>query len=82
MATRTASQDTQTLNLARNLSRVYARQVVSDDRAAKPKFVALKSTRSLLFGTTSLLLKVIGNRESEGESFCMEYNVATFKALI
>ena len=51
----TASRDTQALNLSRNVSKFYARQVVSDDRAAKPKFVALKSTRSLLFGTTSLL---------------------------
>ena len=64
------------------MSKFYARQVVSDDRAAKPKFVALKSTRSLLFGTTSLLLKVIENRESEGESFCIEYIVAAFKAAI
>ena len=58
------------------MSKFYARQVVSDYRAAKSKFVALKSTRSLLFGTTSLLLKVTGNRESEGESFCIEYIVA------
>ena len=36
----TASRDTQTLNLSRNVSKFYARQVVSDDRAAKPKFVA------------------------------------------
>ena len=36
----TASRDTQTLNLSRNLSKVYARQIVSDDRAANPKFVA------------------------------------------
>ena len=35
----TVSRDTQTLNLTRNLSKVYARQVVSDDRAANPKFV-------------------------------------------
>ena len=36
----TASRDTQTLNLSRNVSKFYARQVVSDDRAAKPKFAA------------------------------------------
>ena len=36
----TASRDTQTLNLLRNVSKFYARQVVSDDRATKPKFVA------------------------------------------
>ena len=35
----TASQDTQTLNLSQNVSKFYVRQVVSDDRAAKPKFV-------------------------------------------
>ena len=64
------------------MSKFYARQVVSDDRAAKPKFVALKSTLSLLFGTRGLLLKVIENRESEGESFCIEYIVAAFKAAI
>ena len=37
----TASRDTQTLNLSQNVSKFYARQVASDDRAAKPKFVAL-----------------------------------------
>ena len=31
---------------------------MSDDQAAKPKFAALSPTRSLLFGTTSLSLKV------------------------
>ena len=36
----TASQDTQTLNLTRNVSKFYARQLASDDRAEKPKFVA------------------------------------------
>ena len=36
----TASRDTQALNLSRNVNKFYARQVVSDDRAAKPKFVA------------------------------------------
>ena len=36
----TASRDTQTLNLSRNVSKFYARQFVSDDRAAKPKFAA------------------------------------------
>ena len=36
----TTSRDTQTLNLSRNVSKFYARQVVSDDRGAKPKFVA------------------------------------------
>ena len=36
----TATQDIQTLNLPRNVSKFYARQVASDDRAAKPKFVA------------------------------------------
>ena len=39
----TASRDTQTLNLPRNVQNVgkfYARQVVSNDWAAKPKFVA------------------------------------------
>ena len=38
-----------------------------------------------LFGTTSLSLKVkkfSGNRDSEGESFCIEYIVAAFKAAI
>ena len=54
----TASRDTQTLNLSRNVSKFYARQVVSDDRAAKPKFAALSPTRSLPFGTTSLSLKM------------------------
>ena len=34
------SADTQTLNLSRNVSKFYARQVVNDYRAAKPKFVA------------------------------------------
>ena len=37
---KTASRDTQTLNLSRNVSKFYTRQVVSDDRAAKPKFAA------------------------------------------
>ena len=32
--------ETQTLNLSRNVSKFYARQVVSDDREAKPKFAA------------------------------------------
>ena len=32
--------DTTTLNLSRNVSKFYARQVVSDDRAAKQNFVA------------------------------------------
>ena len=36
----TASRDTQTFNLSRNVSKFYARQVVSDERLAKPKFVA------------------------------------------
>ena len=36
----TASRDTQTLNLSRNVSKFYARQIVGDDRAAKPKFAA------------------------------------------
>ena len=36
----TASRDMQTLNLSQNVSKFYARQVVSDDRAATPKFVA------------------------------------------
>ena len=36
----TASRDTQTFNLSRNVSKFYARQVVSDEQAAKPKFVA------------------------------------------
>ena len=40
VSSETASRDTQTLNLPRNVSKFYARQVVSDDRAAKPKFVA------------------------------------------
>ena len=37
---KTAAQDTQTLNLLQNVSKFYARQVVSDDRAVKPKFDA------------------------------------------
>ena len=157
----TASRDTQTLNFSRNLSKVYARRVVSDDRAANPKFVltalfnntrtlklkaqltsaffaavnqvfrrssqlmttaelcslselctmiwsllvrqpaniwltvannafvgcalnfrvckllkgTVKSTSSLLFGATSYYHSrwKIGNRDSEGESFCIEY---------
>ena len=36
----TASRDTQTLNLSRNVSKFYARQVVIDDRAARRKFDA------------------------------------------
>ena len=36
----TASRDTQTHNLSRNVSKFYARQAVSDNRAAKPKFDA------------------------------------------
>ena len=36
----TASRDTQTLILSRNLSNFNARQVVSDDQAEKSKFVA------------------------------------------
>ena len=70
----TATPDTQTLNLSRNVSKFYARQVVSDDRAAKPKFAAfLSPTRSLLFGTTSLSLKVrfpILTRKGKSLNFC------------
>ena len=46
------------------MSKFYARQVVSDDRAAKPKFAALSPTRSRLFGTTSLSLKVKNSVET------------------
>ena len=44
----TASRDTQTLNLSQNVSKFYARQVASDDRAAKPKFVALRWLTTVL----------------------------------
>ena len=74
----TASRDTQTLNLWRNVSKFYGRQVVSDDRAAKPKFCCLKSTRSLLFGTTSLSFKVKSSVETviaKVRVFCIEYIV-------
>ena len=53
----TASRDTQTLNLSRNVSKFYARQVVS-------KICCLKSTRSLLFGTTRVSLKVKNSVET------------------
>ena len=76
----TASRDTQTLNLSQNVSKFYERQVASDDRAAKPKFVAL--SQPALYYSGQQVYRFSGNRDSEGESFCIEYIVAAFKAAI
>ena len=54
---------------------------MSDDRAAKPKFVdPLSTIRNNKFITQGE--KFSGNRDGEGESFCIEYIVAAFKAAI
>ena len=72
----TASRDTQPSDYREtDVSKFYARQVVSDDRAAKPK-----STRNNKFITQGE--KFSGKRDSEGNSFCIEYIVAAFKATI
>ena len=55
----TASRDTQTLNLSRNVTKFYARQVVSDDRAAKPKSNPLSTIRNNKFITQGEKLETV-----------------------
>ena len=59
------------------------KSVVSDDRVAKLKFVA-QSRPALYYSEQQVYHSrwKIGNRDSEGESFCIEYIVAAFKAAI